>query len=153
MAMASNPSTATAVAAPPEELTPTTPRPSHGFSDLALKSHAEAEDVSVITPTRESFSAPLASTPLQVASSGGDDMERVDSTLSNMEDGHEASSPARTAEASSPDGQENDDKLDGDTTRPSKKKKGQRFFCTGFPPCNLSFTRSEHLARHIRYAF
>lgn len=35
--------------------------------------------------------------------------------------------------------------------RPSKKKKGQRFFCTDFPPCKLSFTRSEHLARHIRY--
>ncbi|KAI5282898.1 hypothetical protein KEM54_002499 [Ascosphaera aggregata] len=33
---------------------------------------------------------------------------------------------------------------------PQKKKKGQRFFCTDFPPCNLSFTRSEHLARHIR---
>jgi len=37
-----------------------------------------------------------------------------------------------------------------DTNRPSKKKKGQRFFCTDFPPCALSFTRSEHLARHIR---
>ena len=35
--------------------------------------------------------------------------------------------------------------------RSSKKKKGQRFFCTEFPPCNLSFTRSEHLARHIRF--
>lgn len=34
--------------------------------------------------------------------------------------------------------------------RPSKKKKGQRFFCMDFPPCKLSFTRSEHLARHIR---
>ncbi|KAM5498565.1 Up in starvation [Microsporum canis] len=33
---------------------------------------------------------------------------------------------------------------------PSKKKKGQRFYCTDFPPCNLNFTRSEHLARHIR---
>ncbi|KAL4913733.1 hypothetical protein BDW62DRAFT_158653 [Aspergillus aurantiobrunneus] len=33
---------------------------------------------------------------------------------------------------------------------PSKKKKGQRFYCTEFPPCSLSFTRSEHLARHIR---
>ena len=39
----------------------------------------------------------------------------------------------------------------GDSRRPSKKKKGQRFFCTDFPPCQLSFTRSEHLARHIRY--
>ncbi|KAJ5773564.1 C2H2 transcription factor [Penicillium paradoxum] len=38
----------------------------------------------------------------------------------------------------------------GSNGPPSKKKKGQRFFCTDFPPCNLSFTRSEHLARHIR---
>lgn len=35
--------------------------------------------------------------------------------------------------------------------RPKKKIKGQRFYCTGYPPCSLSFTRSEHLARHIRY--
>lgn len=38
----------------------------------------------------------------------------------------------------------------GDAGSTSRKKKGQRFFCTGYPPCNLSFTRSEHLARHIR---
>lgn len=38
----------------------------------------------------------------------------------------------------------------GANAPPSKKKKGQRFYCTDFPPCNLSFTRSEHLARHIR---
>ncbi len=35
--------------------------------------------------------------------------------------------------------------------RSKKKKKGQRFYCRDFPPCRLSFTRSEHLARHIRY--
>lgn len=40
--------------------------------------------------------------------------------------------------------------VDPDTGRAIKKKKGQRFFCTDFPPCRLSFTRSEHLARHIR---
>ena len=53
----------------------------------------------------------------------------------------------------SDDGEGNSDgeSMDGETSRPSKKKKGQRFFCTDFPPCNLSFTRSEHLARHIRY--
>ncbi|KAF9889170.1 hypothetical protein FE257_007659 [Aspergillus nanangensis] len=38
----------------------------------------------------------------------------------------------------------------GSNAPPSKKKKGQRFYCTDYPPCNLSFTRSEHLARHIR---
>ncbi|EPQ61868.1 BgtA-20852 [Blumeria graminis f. sp. tritici] len=34
----------------------------------------------------------------------------------------------------------------------SHKKKGkpQRFYCDEYPPCSLSFTRSEHLARHIR---
>jgi C2H2 transcription facotor len=42
------------------------------------------------------------------------------------------------------------DEEGGDEESGSRKKKGQRFFCTGFPPCNLSFTRSEHLARHIR---
>ena len=40
--------------------------------------------------------------------------------------------------------------VDPETGRATKKKKGQRFFCTDFPPCRLSFTRSEHLARHIR---
>ncbi len=48
-----------------------------------------------------------------------------------------------------PDGSDNDTE-NGEPGRSSKKKKGQRFFCTDFPPCNLSFTRSEHLARHIR---
>lgn len=44
-----------------------------------------------------------------------------------------------------------DDSVTSESQQPSrKKKKGQRFFCTDFPPCQLSFTRSEHLARHIR---
>ena len=51
------------------------------------------------------------------------------------------------------DGGSDTESIDLETGRPSKKKKGQRFFCTEFPPCKLSFTRSEHLARHIRYVF
>ena len=52
----------------------------------------------------------------------------------------------------SDDGQDDSDNEteNGEPGRVSKNKKGQRFFCTDFPPCNLSFTRSEHLARHIR---
>ncbi|KAK3367767.1 hypothetical protein B0H63DRAFT_86047 [Podospora didyma] len=42
-----------------------------------------------------------------------------------------------------------DESVNADGTK-SKKKKSQRFFCTDYPPCHLSFTRSEHLARHIR---
>ena len=30
------------------------------------------------------------------------------------------------------------------------RKPLQRFVCTDYAPCQLSFTRSEHLARHIR---
>lgn len=44
-----------------------------------------------------------------------------------------------------------DDSVNADGSRSNKKKKSQRFYCTDYPPCNLSFTRSEHLARHIRY--
>ncbi|ODV97438.1 hypothetical protein PACTADRAFT_2005 [Pachysolen tannophilus NRRL Y-2460] len=34
---------------------------------------------------------------------------------------------------------------------PAKRKsKGRSFQCSDFPPCSMSFTRSEHLARHIR---
>jgi C2H2 transcription facotor len=40
-----------------------------------------------------------------------------------------------------------------DPTGLKNKKKSQRFYCTDYPPCNLSFTRSEHLARHIRSEF
>ncbi|KAK7953907.1 hypothetical protein PG988_014601 [Apiospora saccharicola] len=44
-----------------------------------------------------------------------------------------------------------DDSVNADGTKSNKKKKSQRFYCTDYPPCNLSFTRSEHLARHIRF--
>lgn len=43
-----------------------------------------------------------------------------------------------------------DDSLSADGSKSDKKKRSQRFYCTDYPPCNLSFTRSEHLARHIR---
>lgn len=52
-------------------------------------------------------------------------------------------------EGAEDDGTDNDS-VTSESQRPSKKKKGQRFFCTEYPPCQLSFTRSEHLARHIR---
>lgn len=52
----------------------------------------------------------------------------------------------------SDDGEDGSDEesVNADGSKSSKKKKSQRFYCTDYPPCNLSFTRSEHLARHIR---
>ncbi|KAI1121249.1 hypothetical protein F5Y10DRAFT_105192 [Nemania abortiva] len=43
-----------------------------------------------------------------------------------------------------------EDSANADGSKSTKKKKSQRFYCTDYPPCVLSFTRSEHLARHIR---
>ncbi|KAI1183764.1 hypothetical protein F5B17DRAFT_111729 [Nemania serpens] len=40
--------------------------------------------------------------------------------------------------------------VNADGSKSKSKKKSQRFYCTEYPPCALSFTRSEHLARHIR---
>ncbi|KAI1325576.1 hypothetical protein F5Y16DRAFT_261141 [Xylariaceae sp. FL0255] len=48
------------------------------------------------------------------------------------------------------DGGSDDESVNADGSKSGKKKKSQRFYCTDYPPCNLSFTRSEHLARHIR---
>lgn len=42
------------------------------------------------------------------------------------------------------------EKSKSDSNKKKKKGKVQIFYCSDFPPCNLSFTRSEHLARHIR---
>ncbi|KAK6202954.1 Up in starvation [Scheffersomyces amazonensis] len=40
----------------------------------------------------------------------------------------------------------------GQVLKPKSKRssKGRVFQCTGYPGCNMSFTRSEHLARHKR---
>lgn len=37
-----------------------------------------------------------------------------------------------------------------ENAKSKKSTKGRVFQCTGFPGCNMSFTRSEHLARHKR---
>lgn len=52
--------------------------------------------------------------------------------------------------ANGEDGTSDGESVNADGSRSNKKKKSQRFYCTDYPPCNLSFTRSEHLARHIR---
>lgn len=78
----------------------------------------------------------------------------------NTENGDVAMDTAADDEGASPS-QEGDDSPTKDGKNESgedsveddsknKKKKTQKFFCTDYPPCKLNFTRSEHLARHIR---
>ncbi|KAL1964324.1 hypothetical protein VTN77DRAFT_7144 [Rasamsonia byssochlamydoides] len=106
--------------------TPTTPRPKPSSLDqgeAANSKQSEGSSQETSKPTTSSQSAP------STASTGDE------TTVAESEGDREHSENERDASSSAP---------------PSKKKKGQRFFCTDFPPCTLSFTRSEHLARHIR---
>ena len=145
-----------------EATTPTTPRPVHASTasphqpPQQLNIHSESES-SPITPTRNSFGIlpsqrPLPTSIFSTPPSYGDPSaetksKRDSSTISR--DPHDTHMNLDDSEDDL-DGSENESVAD-ESGRPSKKKKGQRFFCTDFPPCQLSFTRSEHLARHIRY--
>lgn len=144
--------------------TPTTPRPNNSFfPDSKPTEEARTEDPSVKTPTRTTFAGLAGQRPLP--SSPFTPSRQLSETPSNKSDGSRENSHRSAQSVDSPQdvqmGDDDDDEKDGsdnesvtsDTNRPSKKKKGQRFFCTEFPPCNLSFTRSEHLARHIRYVW
>ncbi|KAI9811789.1 MAG: hypothetical protein M1826_003100 [Phylliscum demangeonii] len=136
----------------PEVTTPTTARPLRlSVVDDAWAAPPPADESSPNTPTRLSFlgrSTPLITpSPHKRPTRDGDGeagLERDDSYRSiRSKDMPELDSD------DDPLPSDNDEE-GADGGRPSKKKKGQRFYCTGFPPCNLSFTRSEHLARHIR---
>ena len=129
--------------------TPTTPRP-----QLHLNNLVDGDRRSIAEPVHSDATSPRqpASQYLELPTQG--------QTTATAEDGIRLSSSAGAQGESwismdvddsdqDQDGSDNDTE-NGDADGSSRKKKGQRFFCTGYPPCNLSFTRSEHLARHIR---
>jgi hypothetical protein len=142
-----------------EETTPTTPRPGKFFADQRHPEEARVDEANVKTPTRNSFGGLAGQRPLP--SSPFTPSREISKTPSrngelSRENSHRSTHSVDSQDvemAEDDDGNEgsDNDSVDGDSSRPSKKKKGQRFFCTDFPPCQLSFTRSEHLARHIRY--
>ena len=149
-----------------DESTPTTQNPLTDLSEV-LPKDATIEDSDPSTPTRHSFGAVAGQialpdepvTPAQSQEQSNEtqlSLKRDGSTRSavtdNVDDEQdiEMGDGAEDGVADDDGGSENES-INSDSQRPSKKKKGQRFFCTEFPPCQLSFTRSEHLARHIRY--
>jgi hypothetical protein len=151
---------------PGDETTPTTPRPNNRFfAESKGGEKARTEDLSARTPTRNSFAGlagqrPLPSSPFTSARDLSETPSNSNKSDLSRENSHRSThSVASAQDVQMGDGDGDEDDKDGsdnesvtsDSNRPSKKKKGQRFFCTEFPPCNLSFTRSEHLARHIRY--
>lgn len=141
-----------------DSLTPTTPRPlPPADTDASSTTAQPADDLSAKTPTRDSFHGISGQRPLPAAPYTPPHEEEHASTTSARADA--TPSQKTSADAEDVDMQDDDGDEDGsdgesvnsDSGQPrKKKKKGQRFFCTDFPPCQLSFTRSEHLARHIR---
>ena len=156
---------------PPEDIrsggeqTPTTPTPSTLFTAQQPVAQQAREESAPNTPTRTSFGASTNQslpsdepvTPSQAQEIQTDTQTSLKRDSLHLSVDSEPSPEKQDVDmdgdddnAAEDDGSDNDS-VTSDSQRPSKKKKGQRFFCTEFPPCQLSFTRSEHLARHIRY--
>ena len=143
-----------------EDNTPTTPRPNTAPS-IPLPPMNRADDAT--TPTRATFqNNALASQrplPSKLPSTAPipeyrepekTPLHRGNSTYSTQSSASEDVNMDRGSESGKESsGDEGSLNADG-TRKPEKKKKTQKFYCEKFPPCNLSFTRSEHLARHIR---
>ncbi|GKZ71220.1 hypothetical protein AnigIFM63309_006229 [Aspergillus niger] len=113
----------------------------------------EATTSSTPRPHAKPSAAPQDTTSSMIAAHD----ESTPRNINSIEDSHHHADSQGSASLTSDDavhgesdeGSEHEAENKGGAP-PSKKKKGQRFYCTDFPPCNLSFTRSEHLARHIR---
>ncbi|PBP24616.1 hypothetical protein BUE80_DR004363 [Diplocarpon rosae] len=151
-----------------EHPSPRSPRP-HTAPGLQLQQMTTMRQDEGQTPTRATVTALAGQRPLPPASSP---FVPVASTTSSVNDEHPRPSLSRgdshhsahpgepeDVEMGSGDGEEDgsDDETsasanaNADGSKSTKKKgKSQRFHCTQWPPCELSFTRSEHLARHIR---
>ncbi|KAM7185795.1 Biofilm and cell wall regulator 1 [Rhypophila sp. PSN 637] len=135
---------------------PMTPRPSTAPSQTPRP----MDDAT--TPTRASFGnsalasqKPLPTSPFPESVQVPESSESKVPTRENSQrsrqskDSDEMDMDESDDEAGDDAGGSDEETVNADGTK-SKKKKSQRFYCTDYPPCNLSFTRSEHLARHIR---
>ncbi|CZT49984.1 uncharacterized protein RSE6_10896 [Rhynchosporium secalis] len=129
-----------------------TPRPSTAPSSQQFQPIMVRDDAK--TPTRvtfgvdnhgapsSAFAPPLPSNPNEGATSlsRGDSQHSTKSKDSKGGDGDSDDSGDDKSE----------DEASGISGGKKKKKKDGGFVCYKYPPCKLAFTRSEHLARHVR---
>ncbi|KAF3763834.1 hypothetical protein M406DRAFT_347292 [Cryphonectria parasitica EP155] len=141
----------------------TTPRPGTAPQSIPPPQHQTMDDAT--TPTRATFGSnamahqkplPNSSFP-EDAKVPEDTADKKGHKRNNSQNSKRSRDSAEMMDVDESDndtaGEESDGEgsVNADGTRSSKKKKGnQRFYCRDYPPCTLSFTRSEHLARHIR---
>lgn len=137
--------------------TPTTPRaPANNVPQL--HQNRDMANSPPPTPTKTSFGGMGGQRPLPSSACENNfpaTLQSPNQSGLNRENSQRSVRSSGSQDVDMDDSEEEEDgsdgeSIDGETGRPSKKKKGQRFFCTDYPPCQLSFTRSEHLARHIR---
>ncbi|KAI0404672.1 hypothetical protein F4802DRAFT_216513 [Xylaria palmicola] len=113
------------------------------------------------TPTRATFGQrPLPTSPFPEAVKIPDNIEAVkERQPNNTQHSKRSSGDSEDVDMDETDGEAHGNKdsagseeesVNADGSKSGKQKKNQRFWCTDYPPCHLSFTRSEHLARHIR---
>ncbi|KAG6164774.1 hypothetical protein E4U11_000917 [Claviceps purpurea] len=130
-----------------------TPRPGV-FQQSQLQDRSSRHDDSK-TPTRATF-AP-SSEQKSASSDSKDHVARRENTLRSNKSSRRDSIDVEMDESDGENGITGEDgvcsdneSIAADGSKSGRRKKSQRFYCTDFPPCTLSFTRSEHLARHIR---
>lgn len=137
----------------------TTPRPNQTtFAQTAV--YGVDDNSTLKTPTRESFQPFTSQMPPFDTSNTGGSYETTSRTKprkgsversTSLRSGQSATSGNMNTNMDEEMNEGSDNESAASDGRPQKKKKGQKFYCVDYPPCNLSFTRSEHLARHIRY--
>ena len=147
---------------------PPTPRPSTAPLEAAETNSVVAVVDDAITPTKASFGSGAMASQKPLPTSPFPDSVQVPETPDSVKTPKRANSQHSRKSRDSDDmdmdlddsdgggaGEDgigsDDESVNADDPRSGKKKKSQRFYCTDYPPCSLSFTRSEHLARHIRY--
>ena len=144
---------------PADPITPTAPRVPLLAPAQAQPQAAQLGDLAAQkTPTGDSLASGAGGEkrPLDPSSEAGHITETSSKTRNRKSFSHHGPEHRTSQDANMEDddvengGASDNESAIGDSSRPSKKKKGQRFFCTEYPPCQLSFTRSEHLARHVR---
>ena len=136
-----------------EQASPATPRQNSGLSSGGPSASKPDE---AKTPTKDSFATLPSQNDSMTAEPSTATTASENKTAPNRESSQNSTKSGGSEDVDMDDSDGDDDGSDEDSvgadgTRTAKKKKSQRFFCTDYPPCNLSFTRSEHLARHIRF--
>ncbi|KAI1139311.1 hypothetical protein F5Y05DRAFT_344152 [Hypoxylon sp. FL0543] len=128
------------------------------------KDEGTARSPTTPTPTKASFGQrPLPTSPFPQAVQIPDSIEEKQTPAhtpkrENSQHSRKSRGGSEDVDMDDSDGEthgddgagSDDESVNADGSKSNKKKKSQRFYCTDYPPCNLSFTRSEHLARHIR---